>query len=121
MRDWFAASELSEMGLPDMPKRPHHIIRKATREGWKSREVPTPGGGPMRGELHISSLPIPAQAEVMDKLLRGTPGHIESQRIKLRQPLEERARQVRREAGTAEAGRLEAPRGAETASRLDIL
>src|SRR5690625_7643953 len=107
MRDWFAASELSEMGLPDMPKRPHHIIRKATREGWKSREVPTPGGGPMRRELHISSLPIPAQAALMDKLLRGTPGHIEAQRIKLGQRHEEGARQVRRGAWLAEAARAE--------------
>lgn len=121
MREWFPASELAELCLPGLPKRQDNIARKATREGWKSREVPTPGGGPMRREIHISSLPPETRDALETRLLESSPGRIEAERIKLAARMEERARQARVQAGMAEAAKLQDEARRRMEARLEVV
>ncbi|PKL41776.1 MAG: hypothetical protein CVV42_21100 [Candidatus Riflebacteria bacterium HGW-Riflebacteria-2] len=62
-KEWFASVELA-VGLPKMPLTRYGVVKKAKREGWKSRKRQGRGGGL---EYHISSLPHVTQEYLSGK------------------------------------------------------
>lgn len=58
MKEWYSIKELIDLKLSDLPLSHQGILRKAKREGWKSRPRKGLGGGK---EYHISSLPYENQ------------------------------------------------------------
>ena len=61
-QDWFTAKELA--GLSGMPGTHSAVVRRAKRDGWKSRQRRAQGGG---REYAFSSLPLETQAAVLKK------------------------------------------------------
>lgn len=61
-KDWFTARELA--GLPLMPKSESAVIRRAKREGWKSRSRGGRGGA---REYAFDALPTEAQAALLER------------------------------------------------------
>lgn len=59
-QDWFTAKELA--GLSGMPGTHSAVVRRAKRDGWKSRQRRAQGGG---REYAFSSLPLETQAAVL--------------------------------------------------------
>lgn len=67
LKTYFSASELSQMGLPGLPKTPQNINAKAKKEGWESRPRNGHGGG---REYAIDSLSEAARNVIMDRHYR---------------------------------------------------
>ncbi len=60
----YSAAELA--GKPEMPRTERGVRKKARREGWKTREVPAPGGRTgTRREYPLSALPSSTQAALL--------------------------------------------------------
>ncbi len=60
VREWYPARELA--GLPGLPRSERGVQMRADREGWRCREVPSPGRKGRRREYHVSALPAEAVA-----------------------------------------------------------
>lgn len=61
-KEWFTPSELA--GLPELPTSRSALIRRAKREGWKSRRHTGQGGG---REYALTSLPEKAQKALEER------------------------------------------------------
>ena len=105
MKDWFTASELADMKLPELPSKRSSISKRASRKNWKSRPRKGRGGG---NEFHISALPEAARTALMARHLskwgteRRGPGPAE----RMTEQVMERQHQTQRERGLAEYRRM---------------
>lgn len=61
-QEWFTAKELA--GLSGMPGTHSAVVRRAKRDGWKSRQRRAQGGG---REYAFASLPLGTQADLLKK------------------------------------------------------
>ncbi|MEP9372553.1 DNA-binding protein [Mesorhizobium sp. KR1-2] len=66
LREWFTASSLAAMRLPNLPTTRHGIVIRADREEWPRRFVTGRGGE--RFEFHFSALPRPAFDEIIRRV-----------------------------------------------------
>lgn len=67
--EWQAASVLA--GLPGMPNTKSGVIRRASREAWRSRPRKGRGGG---REYHFFALPVATQKALVEASIRQGPG-----------------------------------------------
>lgn len=67
LSDWLSVADLTALALPGVGESRCSVLRRAQKEGWRSRMVPGHGG--MRYEFHMRSLPRTALEAYAERLL----------------------------------------------------
>lgn len=67
LKEWFAAAELVDLGLPGLPTTKQGLLKRANAERWHSRSMYGIGGA--RFEFHFSSLPRRAFEALLERIV----------------------------------------------------